>query len=234
MKIGPILFSTSNVQAILENRKGMTRLVMIPQSPEGASYIDLCDTMAITAIDRRGNEYAKDVDGLYATFTYDGLPEFPVFKSRYQPGDILWVRETWTAMRDIETGHVDYFFAATKLDHDTVSTTYLCDDDGFDTGRPFPWKPSIFMPKKICRLFLRVTDVRVERVQEISHQDALAEGIPECEGHTEQEDCDCIIVRYGELWDKLNAKRGHGWDTNPWVWVYTFERAEKPEGWEGM
>ncbi|MEA5016139.1 MAG: hypothetical protein VB099_16430 [Candidatus Limiplasma sp.] len=195
--IKPALFSTPMVQAILADRKSKTRRVV-----KGLALKWLTE------------------DGFSPAFVADPGNKL----SPYAVGDILWVRETWTAMRDIETGHVDYFFAATKLDHDTVSTTYLCDDDGFDTGRPFPWKPSIFMPKKICRLFLRVTDVRVERVQDISDCDCMAEGIR----------CgiwDDLRDEFRALWDSLNAKRGYGWDTNPWVWVYTFERADKPVGW---
>jgi hypothetical protein len=80
------------------------------------------------------------------------------------------------------------------------------------------------MPKEACRLFLRVTDVRAERLQEITRADALKEGF-------QNEDDWGAEVYFRELWDELNAKRVYGWDTNPWVWVYTFERIEKPEGW---
>lgn len=81
------------------------------------------------------------------------------------------------------------------------------------------------MPKEIARIFLRVTDVRVERVQDITEQDAEREGVKSYDPMFSSKE------EFAVLWDSLNAKRGYGWDKNPWVWVYTFERIEKPEGW---
>lgn len=131
------------------------------------------------------------------------LPE-----SRYQPGDLLWVKETWA----YRTAGIGYIYRA----------------DG-KTPQIDRWKSPIIMPKEAARLLLAVTRVRPERLQDISEADALAEGI----------DCrmDGTDREYGfhndwwwhydnafaHLWDSLNAKRGYGWDTNPWVWVYTFE-----------
>lgn len=218
MSVKPILFSTPMVQAILDGRKTMTRRVMNPQPPTGASFLDLCDDMSISAVDRHGNDYPKDVDGLYATFEYDGWPEFPVFKSRYQPGDILWVRETWCPCATINGWLDDVSLYGYKADYDGVV--------------PWKWKPSIYMPREAARLFLRVTDVRVERVQDILCGDMQREGcIPKkvTGGQWQQWQHDYWIP----LWDGLNAKRGYGWANNPWVWVYSFERVDKPNGWPG-
>ncbi len=86
------------------------------------------------------------------------------------------------------------------------------------------WKPSIFMPRWASRILLEVTDVRVERVQDIREEDARAdcgkEKCCEAEGHG-------AIVAFHGLWDSINAKRGFGWDVNPWVWVVEFKRIEK-------
>lgn len=135
--------------------------------------------------------------------------------AKYLPGDILWVRETWNeAFKDNAcTQHAHYI--------------YRTDSPGIER-----WRPSIFMPKEAARIFLRVKNVRVERLQEISEVDAQAEGIkigrdfPGC-GNA------CVNYRtaFSLLWDSINAKRGFGWDTNPWVWVYEFERCAKPQGW---
>jgi hypothetical protein len=90
------------------------------------------------------------------------------------------------------------------------------------------------MPKAAARMFLRVTDVRAERVQDISEADAIAEGCEVTRRKTDGTIAAFARNNYMVLWDKLNAKRNGGayaWDKNPWVWVYTFEPCEKPTGW---
>ena len=91
------------------------------------------------------------------------------------------------------------------------------------------WKPSIHMPRWASRLTLEVKEVRVERLQEISQEDAQREGL---RGPLIDPELDSIVNQIGvapkesfsDLWDSINAKRGHGWETNPWVWVVEFER----------
>ena len=136
---------------------------------------------------------------------------------KHQIGDVLWVRETWCQCATINGWLDDVSLYGYKADYDRVV--------------PWKWKPSIHMPREAARLFLRVTDVRVEKLQSITNEDGKREGV--CglcyDAQTGDEDYD--ITFFKVLWDGLNAKRGYGWDTNPWVWVYTFERCEKPEGW---
>ena len=189
MKFKPILFSTSMVQAIMAGHKSMTRRVakfIDGRSPEWSGYI---------------------ADG----GTIYGSNNIPASKAKYQPGDILWVRETWK---------VD------ASDHENDGYAYRA--DGYPEKYPnnlLQWRPSIFMPKEACRLFLRVTDVKAERLNELAGEDARKEGIEA----TDEYGAACYYFRI--LWDNLNAKRGYGWDTNPWVWVYSFDRVDKPEGW---
>lgn len=128
-------------------------------------------------------------------------------------GSRLWVRETWyddNATRDAEpipTSHDDFIhYRADGEAHDQFEEL-----DGF-----LRWRPSIFMPRWASRITLEVTEVRVERLQEITEADAWAEGIA---AHVVRP-----IHDYAALWDSLNAKRGFGWDTNPWVWVVSFRR----------
>jgi hypothetical protein len=226
----PILFSTPMVQAILDGSKTMTRRVCKPVIEHDVVRIDVM---------KNGDWYFKKYLGYRPCSGHD--ISGTICRPPYKLGDVLWVRETWTCIRNIDNGHEDYFYAANKLDYDTVSTTYLCDDEGFETGRPFPWKPSIHMPKKLARLFLRVTDVRAERVQDITEADSIAEGI---EWFEKSKMATCFVkgINQGNtaigstavevykcLWDSLNVKRGYGWDKNPWVWVYTFERISKEE-----
>ena len=89
------------------------------------------------------------------------------------------------------------------------------------------WRPSIFMPREAARIFLRVTDVRAERLQDITEADA------ECEGVIARHDTACTgtsaRISFAELWDSINNKRGYGWDKNPWIWVISFERVNISE-----
>jgi len=233
----PILFSTPMVQAILAGQKTATRRVIKPQP---ASTADRCLGICTDSTDKSRIGMA----GFGREYLIDSYARIP-----YLRNDILWVRETFTVMMPwLPNGNPDFdnedvFYAATKLDADTVNSTYLYDDDGFDTGRRFPWKPSIHMPRKYARIFLRVTDVRAERLQDITETDALKEGIK----YWDDVGCCCsnrkfIDYRTGEfsikndhaesfktLWDGINASRGYGWDKNPWVWVYEFERITREE-----
>jgi hypothetical protein len=95
-----------------------------------------------------------------------------------------------------------------------------CKPDTTGLFAPCKWKkkPSIFMPRAAARLFLRVKNVRAERLQDISEEDAIAEGVDGIEPGE-------LFFNFIALWNSLNAKRGYGWEANPWVWVYTFERS---------
>lgn len=187
----PILFSTPMVQAILEGRKTMTRRIVkgLPNDQSG------CDLGII-----------KTTDGKLTGYGFETIP--------YQPGDILWVRETWARLNDDYHPDDKGSIYVYKADH-------ITGNDGPDLIK---WKPSIFMHRAAARIFLRVTDVRVERLQEILCGDMKREGcIPPTVtgGQYQQWQRDYWIP----LWDAINAKRGYGWETNPWVWVIEFERA---------
>ena len=120
----------------------------------------------------------------------------------YQVGDILYVRETFGKDRFGE-----YYYRADYPEHD-------CE--------PYPiWKPSIHMPREAARIFLKVTNVRVERVPEITEDGARAEGIVEANGYE-------AVRKFARLWNSIYYARGYGWGTAPWVWVIEFERTEKP------
>jgi hypothetical protein len=117
-----------------------------------------------------------------------------------RPGDRLWVRETWSQLYPYESRRVAY-----RADRETVVAPGVL---------PW-WRPSIHMPRWASRLTLEITKVRVERLKEITVKDIAAEGIQEGVGVFAYED-------FRKLWDSLNAKRGFGWDANPWVWVVEF------------
>jgi hypothetical protein len=219
MEIKPILFSTPMVKAIMDGRKSMTRRI-IPEKivDEYYEYDDYCNAVM-----------PRDC-GFSCERTYE--KEFYLQHAKYQPGDILWVRESWCKLWSLDDGcqiidGTEAFYYAADGYNPTPFNAFP-DEDGFIGLRDCPkWRPSIFMPKEACRLFLRVTDVRAERLQDVNCDDAMDEGIS-IEGDCYESD---YVDKFKELWDSLNAKRGYGWSVDPWVWVYSFERCEKPEGW---
>ena len=165
------------------------------------------------------------------------MTEPPRVVSRYQTGDILYVRETWTIL------------PVTPGDNFRPSGVYYYKADGDmrpDRYRDNGWHPSIHMPKEAARIFLRVQDVHVERVQEMSEIDADKEGIrsywqtphdngPPFIGCAKGIGNDLCFTRreaFGQLWDstvKPSDRALYGWDANPWVWVINFERISRDE-----
>lgn len=160
---------------------------------------------------------SKPLDG-YSDSMIKAAGDFPTPK--YKPGDVLWVRETFFEYK----GRYHY-----KADdkHKALDTML---GSSF-----FKWHPSIHMPREAARLFLRVTSVRAERVQDISTSDCEREGIASDIDRFNglmTPHHDWIVGEFSRLWDSLNAKRNDGeyvWDKSPWVWVVGFERIECPE-----
>lgn len=192
----PIIFSSPMVRAILEGRKTQTRRVVKPQ-PEWHET-------------SRGG----DCFGWLHHRSSDSVISMTPPACPYgQPSDRLWVREAFKP-NDGPGTRCNVFSAIYKAD-------YLR-SDGFGLG---PWKPSIHMPRKYCRLLLDVTAVRVERLQDISEDDAIAEGVdavsladsPRQATWSRRQD-------FAQLWNSLNEKRGYGWSENPWVWVIEFRK----------
>ncbi|UCH50641.1 MAG: hypothetical protein JSV54_06395 [Chloroflexota bacterium] len=209
----PIPFSGEMVIEILDGRKTQTRrAIKIPP------YARIKD---FPYYDSRGIQICYDTTGL-ATFEWLLCPYGQV-------GDRLWVRETW-ATEEMFNG-----MSATQIEETKAATIpfwykihdFQLDREGQIRGR---WRSPRFMPRWASRITLEITGVRVERLQEISSQEAKWEGIPRCcpECMFEIEGAPCVCVdMFRDIWDSLNAKRGYGWDTNPWVWVMEFRRTEQ-------
>ena len=203
----PILFSTPMVQAILDGRKTQTRRVIkIDDAPENWNI-----SIAGTSIVR--------------TEPYD------VKLPRYAAGDILWVRETFFCEPCTEdcAGRND----ENECPFNRVGNKCYGYKTQYAGGRcdGVKWRPSIHMPREAARIFLRVKTVRVERLQDITPKDAWDEGCRignsfPWEEHIPELQQQCRDILFIQLWDSLNAKRGYGWDANPWVWVIEFEREE--------
>lgn len=150
-------------------------------------------------------------------------------KPPYQPGDILYVRETWhkyiKRVGEGESCHLAEFYGYKA----SIANSEDADE---------PWKPSIHMPKEAARIWLKVTNVRVERLQEITVDGCHREGVnietsAVTDGETLNRKHDFSLEKFETLWDSTVKKSDidrYGWDANPWVWVIEFERCEKPEG----
>ncbi|MCM1155537.1 MAG: hypothetical protein NC392_09285 [Roseburia sp.] len=225
----PILFNTDMVRAILDGRKTVTRRVIKGYVPDDAVF-EYNEQTPKGYISGRGKFWKKECR----------LP--------YQKGDILYVRETWAHVPCIDCNMGQSF--GIRCDEHPV---YYDDGDSIEEGcfiyrADYPriqricWRPSIHMPKEAARIWLKVTDVRVERLQDITSWEAKEEGAGEdCIGMSvcggDCKDCsahaDNYIPLFKNIWNSTIKGCDIGnydWDANPWVWVIEFERCEKPEG----
>lgn len=211
----PILFSEEMVQAIRWGRKTVTRRVIknVTKEPNGCGDVFSC---------------IKDEDGLPSALDYpnncDHLCPYG------QPGDKLWVRETWATTRSLD--HVPPHRLAPGSPLEYKADRCLTISGGMlpDRGR---WRPSIHMPRIFSRILLEITEVRTERLQHITGMDAKREGISPLP-HMPQDGADLDYCRreFKSLWDSINGKpRADGvdisWDANPWVWVVGFKAHEE-------
>jgi hypothetical protein len=232
MAIKPILFNTEMVRAILDGRKTCTRRLVKPQPDEKHTYplgfvTDSTEKKEVGCFGFGIDEYGGSIQ--YA-------------KPQYQPDDILYVRETWEhfdccCCEGDEHGNCYQEPQQNVLNKSYGCYMYRATDEIYGDAR---WHPSIHMPKEAARIWLKVTDVRVERLQEITNDGCVAEGIypSNCRGCNAAFGCDtCIdegyseIDEFTEVWNSTIKKSDldrYGWDASPWVWVIEFERCEKP------
>jgi len=192
----PIIFSAEMVRAILAGPKTQTRRVIKPQTEDYMREAAMAPGSGAL-----WNNWAIKVGG-----------KIKQIKCPYgKVGDLLWVRETWGAWPHMGGG--------VQADSLRYRAT---DDKPNDPHNTWRWRPSIYMPKHVARIWLEITNVRVERVQDISEPDSQAEG------------CDADYVtgqtyrfNFSYLWDSINRERGYGWEVNPWVWVLEFRKVER-------
>jgi len=226
-KVLPILFNTEMVRAILDGRKTVTRRIC----KDGNEYTE--PDMGYYDADKR--TYAVHN---YANTGHTEKLSIAERKCPICPGDILYVRETWMhggcAICEVyecygSCGASKYLYKADYGDKDLNSFK----DDGYG------WKPSLHMPKEAARIFLKIKDVRVERLRDMNEVDTAKEGIRTDIQTHRLDDPDFIenfggIDKFKELWNSTIKKADldkYGWNANPWVWVIEFERCEKPEQW---
>ena len=212
MSMKQILFNTEMVRAILDGRKSCTRRIVKPQQLVGL-LPDKCKNGV-------PEEFLKEKKFMFKP--YCNMTDIELintaYKAPYQLGDILYVRETWCGLPVNEAGHF--------RGHPTYY--YRADGDLRPEGWRGAWHPSIHMPKEAARIWLKVTDVRVKRLQEMWASDVPKEGIYFNKPTTADE----MLMAFAKLWNstiKESVLDRYGWDANPWVWVIEFERCEKPE-----
>ena len=203
-RVLPILFNTDMVRAILDGRKSCTRRIVKPQQLIGM-LPDKCKNGA-------PEEFLKEKKLMFKP--YCDMTDIELintaYKAPYRPGDILYVRETWKKAPN------GYYYYEDWQRNDIADVT--------------KWKPSIHMPKEAARIWLKVTDVRGERLQEITSEQIGREGVeveyPHVLNGEEKR------YAFSTLWNSTVKKSDldrYGWNANPWVWVIEFERCEKPE-----
>lgn len=216
MAIKPILFNAEMVRAILDERKTCTRRILkhdvetILNSPYHKAHPEVEDKQIISKL----------------------------CQAPYQPGDILYVRETWERFEcwnceGDERGNCPKEPKKSVLDKTCGCYMYRATDEISGDAK---WRPSIHMPKEAVRIWLKITDVRVERLHEISEDGAKAEGTIDNRGfiHSPDNEYDRIHTareHFIEIWNSTIKKSDldrYGWDANPWVWAIEFERCEKP------
>jgi hypothetical protein len=239
VKERPILFSGAMIKAILNGMKTQTRRVVKPQPTEKQA--------------EPYNVFYWDWKGRQVMNSAHFARQCPYGK----PGDRLWVRETfqientaeygvWNA--DPPEGPTRTVYPGEPEEHvlipryrATAPDTLLevVDHDGDDPNDGMRWRPSIFMPRWASRITLEITDVRVERLQDVSEAGAKAEGVGAAALHATGDGLESWEFwngpepaperfsyrdAYRLMWETINAKRGFGWDVNPWVWAVTFRR----------
>lgn len=229
MAIKPILFNTEMVRAILDGRKTCTRRLV-----SSRQFLGMLPDKCKNAVP---DEFLKGKRMMFKPYCdmTDAELIMTAYKAPYQPGDILYVRETWSMLPVNEAGHIRghsvYYY---KADGDLRPEGWRC-----------KWKSSTHMPKEAARIWLKVTDVRVERLKDMTNNDALKEGAEgvRCDhaGLGAYGCTDCMntgwleppLLEFMDIWNSTIKKSDldrYGWDANPWVWVIEFERCEKPEG----
>jgi hypothetical protein len=231
IKMKPILFSTPMVKAILEGRKTMTRRIIKGFTAEKNVYGNYNYELK-----KRGKNNwtaGTNLDAKELSDSFFGIADYCPYG---KVGDVLWVRETWCKL--VPEHFIDKHF---------VYKANMCNDteeirqDYIKAGYPYKWKPSIFMPKAACRIFLEITDIRVERLQEIGEADAIKEGVSfhkpvPGDGLTIYKNYtspktpfygDNARLSFQTLWQSINGLES--WEANPFVWVIEFKQIEKPE-----
>lgn len=228
-KSRPILFSGPMVRAILEGRKTQTRRVIKPQPPDEWLPSEMTDIHKMWSDGSFPMQNGEPIIKGWGVVNESG--DWGCVCPHGKPGDNLWVRETWQALTrrfGVEYNPKVYLDPDWEKWHKYYRAT-----DGGLLPDDSHWRPSIFMPRWVCRIELEITNVRVERLQSISEVDAIAEGV-----YTNKQAVEKLglpadtklsgscVDKYRIVWESINGKK-YPWVSNCWVWVISFRRIEK-------
>lgn len=225
MKHIPMLYSTTMVQALIANRKTKTRR-----------------TKALEEVNKRANDWVTPLqmpctsDGKWVFTAEHGEAQQLRIKCPYgKVGDVIWVRETFCP-----TGSDEYLNKETNKPFfylADVEQEYLPSVNASMADYGWKWKPNLHMPKLACRIFLEIVSVKVERLQDITEEDAIAEGVEQIADYGTtgyklytQPDAAFSDIdakwSFESLWQSINGEQS--WNDNPWVWVIEFKQIDKP------
>lgn len=222
MKEKSIVLTTEEVKAVLGRRKKMFRVPIKPQPPKELPWLGWINSST-----------DKKYEGKACWSDDSGISPGHYVKCPWQIEDILWVRETWERLSCCSCDGDWRGICCSEPDENEGCYMYRSTHEITGDAR---WHSSTCMPRAAARIFLKVTNVRVERLREITVEDVIAEGIdtdndirnpdPATHEGIRNWNYQYAQFQFKELWDSINAKRGYGWDKSPWVWVVEFERAE--------
>lgn len=216
MRERPILFNGAMVRAIVAGQKTQTRRAIKPQ-PFEASFLD-APGQHRPSFDEEGRLRVATSTGVHLLTCPFG-----------QPGDRLWVRESFTDLRGTGIEHRPNIDGPIQRYVYSADTLPGSPGDFARKDYGIKWRPSIHMPREACRLVLEITAVRVERLQAITEADAVAEGLSQSEsGSWLPGPCDHPEWAFHQLWAQVYGEPA--WEANPWVWVIEFRRVEVPGG----
>ena len=236
IKERPILFSGPMVRAILSGEKTQTRRAIKPQPTDADDQLHGGELSKRAPYDIEDYETGVTLGYGFSNDTGDGFGL--VWRCPYgRPGDRLWVREAWTPDHSAFYPCFPYVYRADAgfdYERNEEGKVYSPEQDAW---YPFRWRPSIHMPRAASRITLEVTGVRVERLQDITEEDAKREGtpseiVPIDVSRMPSYPCDEIQGKFAALWESINGEGS--WDVNPWVWVVEFKRVTEGTSHEGQ
>ncbi len=211
----PILFSAPMVRAIPRGAKFQTRRAIKPQPPEdfahaGGGYVG------------EARYWSLFIEPNEPSMGWENARDFTARCKYGKPGDRLYVKETWAPFDSNQNDPPEFVWyradnSARNIDGELLDTYAMPDPK---------WKSPIFMPRALSRILLEITDIRVERVQDITTADALAEGVNPF-GETDFPD---PVGAFFELWNSINGKSGYDVNANPFAWCISFKRIENGYG----
>lgn len=239
----PILFNTEMTQAIMTGRKNTTRRVIKPKYSN--TDLEMFTNKYGTRLVERQNDAPADgsksaVDGTKHTICH--LTAIEEVKPKYKRGELLYIRETWriqaanrfqaSAKIEFKAGGESQTIQFANGGNDGADRSdYDAFMEKWDNGQK--WHPSIFMPKEAARIFLKITDVRTERLQDMSRDDAIHEGIdPTLKDIAPDLGYYRVWGAMQDIWDRTMTPADrvlYGWEASPWVWVYEFQQISKAE-----